>query len=91
MWQFVQTTQFKKDFKKYANNKKKLLALEVVLSHLCETGTVPEKFKPHPLSGNYKGTLECHVENDFLLIWIDETESTIKLVRLGSHSELFGK
>lgn len=91
MWKFVLTTQFKKDFKKYANNKKKLLALEVVLSHLCETGTVPEKFKPHPLSGNYKGTLECHVENDFLLIWIDETESTIKLVRLGSHSELFGK
>ncbi len=91
MWKFVQTTQFKKDFKKYANNKKKLSALEVVLFHLRETGTVPEKFKPHPLSGNYKGTLECHIENDFLLIWVDETEYTIKLVRLGSHSELFGK
>ncbi len=91
MWKFVQTTQFKKDFKKYANNKKKLSALEVVLSYLHETGTVPDKFKPHPLSGNYKGTLECHMENDFLLIWIDETDYTIKLVRLGSHSELFGK
>lgn len=28
-------------------------------------------------------------ENDFLLIWIDD--EIVKLVRLGSHSELFGK
>lgn len=42
MWKFVQTTQFKKDYKKYANNKKKLLALQSVLSHLSETGMVPE-------------------------------------------------
>ena len=89
MWKLIQTTQFKKDYKKYANNKKKLLALLSVLSHLSETGSVPERYKPHPLSGNYKGTLKCHVENDFLLIWVDEIERTIKLVRLGSHSELF--
>ncbi len=42
MWKFVQTTQFKKDYKKYSNNKKKLLALQSVLSHLFETGKVPE-------------------------------------------------
>ena len=65
------------------------MALQDVLSHLHETGNVPEEYKPHPLTGNYKGALECHIENDFLLIWIDETEQTIKLVRLGSHSELF--
>lgn len=33
--------------------------------------------------------MECHVENDFLLIWIDKNEDLIKLIRLGSHSELF--
>lgn len=27
----------------------------------------------------------------FLLIWIDQTTNDIDLVRLGSHSELFGK
>ena len=51
---------------------------------------VPEKYRPHPLSGNYKGTLEYHIENDFLLIWVDESEQIIKLVRLGSNPELFG-
>ena len=90
MWKFVQTTQFKKDYKKCSNNKKKLLALQGVLSHLFETGKVPEEYKPHPVTGNYKGAFECHIESDFLLIWVDEAEQTIKLVRLGSHSELFG-
>lgn len=33
--------------------------------------------------------MECHVKNDLLLIWLDETENIIKLVRLGTHSELF--
>ena len=40
------------------------------------------------LKGQYKGCMECHIEGDFLLIWIDE--DAISLVRLGSHSELFG-
>ena len=33
--------------------------------------------------------MECHIENDTLLIWIDEELNIIKLLRLGSHSELF--
>lgn len=35
--------------------------------------------------------MECHIEDDWLLIWFDKEEDVIKLVRLGSHSELFGK
>lgn len=35
--------------------------------------------------------MECHVQGDFLLVWINEEEDTVYLVRLGSHSELFGK
>lgn len=42
------------------------------------------------LKGDYKGCMECHVEGDFLLIWIDENENQIGVLRLGSHSELFG-
>ena len=43
------------------------------------------------LHGDYKGCMECHIQGDFLLIWIDNVNDIIKLVRLGSHSELFGK
>ncbi len=35
--------------------------------------------------------MECHIESDFLLIWIDEQKGIVELVRLGSHSELFKK
>lgn len=34
--------------------------------------------------------MECHVEGDFLLVWIDETANQIGVLRLGSHSEIFG-
>jgi len=52
---------------------------------------IPKGHKPHALSGDYIGCMECHIDGDFLLIWIDEKEELVKLVRLGSHSELFGK
>lgn len=35
--------------------------------------------------------MECHIKGDFLLIWYDKESGIIKLVRIGSHSELFGK
>ena len=66
-------------------------ALETVLKLLSQTGTLPKEYRPHWLTGDYKGYMECHIESDFLLIWIDENADLIKLVRLGSHSELFRK
>ena len=51
---------------------------------------IPEENRPHPLTGNYAGHMECHIEGDFLLIWFDPDTDEINLVRLGSHSELFG-
>ena len=83
------TGQFKKDLKRIQNNSKKIEHLKAVLTSLQETGVVPENYNPHKLTGNYNGFMECHVENDLLLIWLDEEENIIKLVRLGSHSELF--
>lgn len=90
MFTLKMTGQFKKDLKRIQNRPKKIEHLETVLSFLQETGVVPEIYSPHKLTGNYDGFMECHVENDFLLIWLDEEENVIKLVRLGSHSELFG-
>lgn len=85
------TTQFRKDFKRYRNNPKKVKALQDVLQMLMEEIPLPSHFRPHTLQGNYKGCMECHIEGDFLLIWVDEKKNIIELVRLGSHSELFGR
>ena len=61
-----------------------------ILRLLRDDIPIPEKYEPHMLKGNYAGCMECHVEGDFLLIWIDEAANQIGVLRLGSHSELFG-
>lgn len=50
---------------------------------------MPENYRPHRLTGDYVGYMECHIESDTLLIWWDREAGVIKLVRFGSHSELF--
>ena len=89
MWELRITSQFKKDLKRYKGRPDKVAKLKSVLALLQESGKVPQQYKPHILSGNYAGYMECHVENDQLLIWIDETEKVISLTRFGTHSELF--
>ena len=83
------TTQYKKDYKRFRNNRKKLEKLMVILKMLQSETPIPAEFSPHMLTGNYAGYMECRIEGDFLLIWFDHKTDQIDLVRLGSHSELF--
>lgn len=84
-----QSTQYKKDFKKYRNQPKKLEKLLEVLRLLANDEELPAELKAHKLIGEYNDCMECHIEGDFLLIWYDEEGDIITLLRLGSHSELF--
>lgn len=83
------TTQYKKDYKRFRSNPKKLAKLFNILSLLQNEKPIPQENRPHMLTGNYAGYMECHIESDFLLIWLDPDTDEIDLVRLGSHSELF--
>lgn len=83
------TSQFKKDLKRYKHKTEVLNKLETILKILAQGSPVPEENRPHLLTGNYKGYMECHVENDTLLIWWDKDTDIVKLVRFGTHSELF--
>lgn len=83
------TTQYKKDFKKYKNDRVKVAKLFEIVSLLEHEKPLPRSCNAHKLIGNYAGCWECHVGPDFLLIWVDEEEKIVHLVRLGSHSELF--
>lgn len=83
--------QYKKDAKRYRNQPKKMAKVVAVLQMLRDEVPIPAEYDPHMLKGNYKGCMECHIEDDFLLIWIDEMSDQIGVLRLGSHSELFKK
>ena len=84
------STQYKKDAKRFRNQPKKMEKVAEILLMLRDEIPIPESYRPHLLTGNYAGCMECHIEGDFLLIWIDETDNLIGILRLGSHSELFG-
>lgn len=72
--------QFKKDAKRYRNQPHKMAKVAEILQMLRDEVPIPANFKPHLLTGDYKGCMECHIEGDF----------QIGVLRLGSHSELFG-
>lgn len=89
MKQLKATSRFKKDYKRFRNNPRKVKKLFEILKMLQNEIPIPSEFYPHKLTGDYAGHMECHIEGDFLLIWFDPSTDEIDLVRLGSHSELF--
>ena len=81
--------QFKKDYKRFRNDPQKKKALAFILDLLKNEQKIPPQYRPPLLTGDYKGCMECHVQGDFFIIWMDEQRDIIELLRLGSHSELF--
>jgi len=51
--------------------------------------TLPPEYKDHPLTREYKGKRDWHIEPDWILIYAIEGDELV-LYRTGSHSELFG-
>jgi len=86
------TSRFKKDYKLIKKRKYDIQKLKDVISILCNCECLPQKFKDHELSGDYKGFRECHIEPDWLLIYkISDNTLILTLTRTGTHSDLFQK
>ena len=86
------TSQFKKDLKLAKKQNKNLDRLFETVNIIASGGTLDASCRDHELSGNYKGTRECHIEPDWLLIYEIRGEVLVlMLYRLGTHSELFKK
>tara|TARA_R110002167_G_scaffold84928_2_gene230595 strand:+ start:1729 stop:2001 length:273 start_codon:yes stop_codon:yes gene_type:complete len=82
-------TQFKKDFKKVAKLPiPDLVEVGHVIKLLQLGETLPDKYVDHSLSGNWQGYRDCHVKPDLVLIYKVDNNS-LKLARIGTHSELF--
>jgi mRNA interferase YafQ len=65
--------------------------LVIILALLVEDNPLPQAQRDHALVGNWKGHRECHVKPDLLLIYSLEDTDMLRLVRLGSHSELYNR
>ena len=66
----VYTNQFKKDFKHAQKQNKDLAKLKTVITRLVAGETLDQKFKDHPLQGEYAGARDCHLNPDWLLIYV---------------------
>jgi mRNA interferase YafQ len=60
-----------------------------VVRRLAEGETLPPQFRDHALAGNLAGLRDCHVENDWVLLYyIEQDVLVLVLADTGTHSDL---
>lgn len=89
MYSLEYANQFKKDFKKITKMSiPDVIEVGHVISTLQHGATLEAKYVDHGLSGDWLGYRDCHVRPYLVLIYKIDSKS-LKLARIGSHSELF--
>ena len=90
-YKLVYTKKFEKDIKSLKKQNKDLTELFDVIDVISKGETLDKKYKDHKLVGNFNNYRECHIENDFLLVYkIEKDKLILILYRTGTHSEIFG-
>ena len=86
-YELVMTGKFKKGLKLARLNIK---LLNDIVEKLLHGLPLEEKHRDHELKGKYKGFRECHIQPDWLLIYLLENDVlTLTLVDTGTHADLF--
>lgn len=85
------TTRFKKDYKRELKGRHGAILekeFQHVLLQLLSDAPLKEKYRDHPLTGEWQGHRDCHIKPDLVLIYRKHGDQHLHLIRLGSHSEL---
>lgn len=89
-YQLVLTNKFKKGVKSAKRRGLDITLLETLVEKLLHEIPLEEKNKDHELKGKFKGFRECHIQPDWLLIYLIEDEVlTLTLIDTGTHADLF--
>ena len=84
--------------KRFCKNLKKMLRrgkdenkLNAVVLKLAQGEVLPPQYKDHALSGDLEGLRDCHIENDWVLLYFYTAngELVLTLTDTGTHSDLF--
>ena len=84
--------QFKKDYKIALKRGQSPERLAEILQLLAAQQPLPPRYRDHRLTAfkQYKNVRECHITPDWLLIYqVIPEELTLRLIRTGSHADLF--
>ncbi|MGC2061535.1 MAG: type II toxin-antitoxin system YafQ family toxin [Thermodesulfovibrionales bacterium] len=91
MLQLRTTKQFERDFRLLEKQGKDLGKLKRITRRLVNEEPLEIRHHDHPLTGDWQGFRDCHIEPDWLLLYrVDKNSGEIVFVRTGSHSALFG-
>ena len=85
-----QTTQFSKDVKRMKKRGKDLEKLKAVVTTLAKDTALDLEHRDHPRVASCIDARDCHVAPDGVLIY-STNETTLRLARTGTHSDLFKK
>lgn len=89
-YELILTGRFKKSLKLARKRGLDISLLEKVVTMLQRDITLEEKYKDHELKRKYQGFRECHIQPDWLLIYLkEEGILTLTLVDMGTHADLF--
>ena len=92
MYEISYTPRFLASVKRCKKQGRDLTLLWDTVELLMEEGTLPDYYSPHTLHDEYAGYWECHIEDDWLLIWKqNDRKLSLILTDTGSHDELFKK
>ena len=88
-YRLVLTGKFKKSLKLAKKRGLNISLMESVVDTLLQGIPLDEKYRDHELKGKYKGFRECHIQPDWLLIYLQEDDIlTLTLVDTGTHADL---
>lgn len=83
------TTRYRKSLKKMLKRGKDIDKIANVVQMLANGQTLPPQFKDHPLSNNMAGLRDCHIENDWVLLYYYQDDVLVlTLADTGTHSDL---
>ena len=86
MLNFAFTNQFKKDLKLLEKRRKDLDKIFEVMALLIWDEPLPERCREHKLHGDLEGFTECHIEGNWIMVYIEEGEK-ITFSFTGTHSD----
>lgn len=88
----IWTSRFKRDYKLAIKRGLPINELDDVIRMLARGEVLPDKYRDHLLTGNWRGHRECHILPDWLLIYkIHEEVLILTLARTGTHSDLLDR
>jgi mRNA interferase YafQ len=92
VYELIKTSRFKAGVKLARKRGLDISLLEDVIEKLRLDQPLEAKHHNHELSGNFKGVWECHIQPDWLLLYLkDNGVLVLTLVDTGTHSDIFKK